>query len=41
MVKNLTTIGPVKQFFFEHKNAIIFLPSNLNKCFGRSKEPSH
>ena len=26
---------------FERKNAIIFLSSNLNICFGCSKEPSH
>ena len=33
-------IGAVKQIF-ERKNVIIFLPSNLNICFGCSKEPSH
>ena len=26
--------------FYEHKNVIIFLPINLNMCFGCSKEPS-
>ena len=35
------TIGPVKSRIFEGKNAIIFLPSDLNLCFGCSKEPSH
>ena len=35
-----TSIGPVKQIFQASK-AIISLPSNLNKCFGCSKEPSH
>ena len=33
-------MGPVKQKF-EHKIVIIFLPINLNICFGCSKEPSH
>ena len=32
-------LGHVK--IFEHKIVIIFLPSNLNICFGCSKEPSH
>ena len=27
--------------FFKCKIAIIFLPINLNMCFGYSKEPSH
>ena len=27
--------------FYEHKIVIIFLPINLNMCFGCSKEPSH
>ena len=29
------------QAFFFVKNAIIFLPINLNMCFRCSKEPSH
>ena len=33
-------IGQDKEFF-EHKIIIIFLPINLNMCFGCSKEPSH
>ena len=32
-------IGTVEQLF-EHKNVNNFLPSNLNICFGCSKEPS-
>ena len=32
-------IGSVEQLF-EHKNVNNFLPSNLNICFGCSKEPS-
>ena len=27
--------------FYERKIVIIFLPINLNMCFGCSKEPSH
>ena len=30
-------IGPVKQKNFERKNAITFLPSNLNICLGDQK----
>ena len=33
--------GSSKANFLSVKNAIIFLPSNLNVCFGCSKEPSH
>ena len=34
-------LGPDKENFLEHKMVNIFLPINLNMCFGCSKEPSH
>ena len=33
-------IHPIKELF-KRKICIIFLPINLNMCFGCSKEPSH
>ena len=42
-VENMTTwtIFVSRRKFCEHKIVIIFLPINLNMCFGCSKEPSH
>ena len=39
--KFIVCTGPVKQIFFQHKIAIIFLSISLNICYGCSKEPSH
>ena len=40
MYINDTLIGPDKEFY-ERMIVIIFLPMNLNMCYGCSKEPSH
>ena len=37
---NHISIGPNRKFYLR-KILIIFLPINLNMCFGCSKEPSH